>query len=74
MPDHLTERTWTFYYDHACLKWDFHRRAPRTQRKHFALAGDTAKQKGFRPFKASLIIGCHSQQVVSIFFPKGWSF
>jgi hypothetical protein len=34
------------------------------------LAGDAAKQKGFRPFKASLIIRCHSQQEVSIFFPK----
>jgi hypothetical protein len=44
--------------------------ALRTQRKHFALAGDAAKQKGFRPFKASLIIRCHSQQEVSIFVPK----
>jgi len=34
------------------------------------LAGDAAKQKGFRSFKASFIIRCHSQQEVSIFFPK----
>jgi len=35
--------------------------APRTQRKHFFLAGDGAKQKGFRLFNASLIIRCHAK-------------
>jgi hypothetical protein len=36
----------------------------------YCLAGDTAKQKEFRPFNANLIHRCHNHQEASPFFPK----